>query len=305
MKKMMNAIQELTMSSQASLAEDAAPEEAGWDLIVLPHRGLLDLRLGEIWQYRDLLYMFVKRDFVTFYKQTVLGPIWFFVQPILTMLVYVLVFGRIANISTDGIPRPLFYLAGIVLWNFFADSFEKTSSVFLTNAQIFGKVYFPRLVVPLAMVLSGAMRFSIQFLLFAVCYAWYMTRGESIHPNAFLWAAPVSIVMMASLGFAFGLVVSALTTKYRDLRFLLKFGVQLLMYGTPIIYPMSILSEKVRLFLWWNPLSHWMELFKYGFLGAGSVSVAGLAYATAFTLLAVFVGLVLFSRTERSFMDTV
>jgi len=276
-----------------------------WDLVIQPKRHLLDINLKELWDYRDLLYMFVKRDIVTVYKQTVLGPIWFFVQPIMTTLVYLLVFGRIAKISTDGMPGILFYLSGIVMWNYFAESFNKTSSTFTANASIFGKVYFPRLIVPLSLVTSGLIKFLIQFSLFLAAFAYYLITTDMVQPNAWLLVTPYLVLLMAGMGVGFGIIFSSLTTKYRDLSFLIQFGVQLGMYGTPIIYPMSILSEKARAILWWNPIAHLIETLKYGFLGAGQASLAGIGYATCFTLIVLAFGIIIFNRTEQTFMDTV
>jgi len=290
-------------SPLATPSSDSAEET--WDLIIRPKRHLLDINLKEIWDYRDLLYMFVKRDIVTVYKQTILGPIWFFVQPIMTMLVYVVVFGNIAQISTDGIPAPLFYLSGITLWNYFADSFNKTSGTFVSNAGIFGKVYFPRLIVPLSVVTSNVIKFFIQFALFLVIWAWFLFTTDRIQPNAWLLSTAYCVLLMAGLGLGFGIIFSSLTTKYRDLTFLISFGVQLAMYATPIIYPMSMLSERYQRILWWNPISHIIEAFKYGFLGAGEASIPGLAYTTAFTLITLFLGVIIFNRTEQTFMDTV
>ena len=280
------------------------PDES-WDLIIQPKRHLLDVNLKELWDYRDLLYMFVKRDIVTVYKQTILGPIWFFVQPIMTMLVYVVVFGNIAKISTDGIPAPLFYLSGITLWNYFADSFNKTSTTFVANANIFGKVYFPRLIVPLSVVISNLIKFLIQLGLFLTIWTWYLSTTDVLNPNIWILSTIYCLVLMAGLGLGFGIIFSSLTTKYRDLTFLITFGVQLAMYATPIIYPMSTLSEKYQRVLWWNPISHIIEAFKYGFLGAGEASISGLTYATIFTITTLTFGVIIFNRTEQTFMDTV
>lgn len=270
-----------------------------------PKRHLLDINFKDLWDYRDLLFMFVKRDIVTIYKQTVLGPIWFFVQPIMTMLVYVVVFGNIAQISTDSIPAPLFYLSGIILWNYFSESFNKTSTTFTANAGIFGKVYFPRLIVPLSVVISNVIKFFIQFGLFLIVWGYFLASGADIHPNGWMFATAYCLLLMAGLGLGFGIIFSSLTTKYRDLTFLLAFGVQLAMYATPIIYPMSTLSEKYQRVLWWNPIAHIIETFKYGFLGAGQASIPGLAYTTAFTIFVLTLGVVIFNRTEQTFMDTV
>jgi lipopolysaccharide transport system permease protein len=282
-----------------------ASYEPEWDLVILPKRHLLDVNLKELWDYRDLLYMFVKRDIVTVYKQTILGPIWFFVQPIMTTIVFLFVFGRIAKISTDGIPGVLFYLAGIVMWNYFAESFTKTSVTFTANAGIFGKVYFPRLIVPLSLVVSGLIKFLIQFGLFLAAWCWYLSTTETIHPNIWLLSIGWLLLLMAGLGLGFGIIFSSLTTKYRDLTFMIQFGVQLTMYATPIIYPMSTLSPEARNILWWNPIAHIIETFKYGFLGSGEVSINGLIYTSTFTVLTLALGVIIFNRTEQTFMDTV
>jgi lipopolysaccharide transport system permease protein len=292
-------------SSHSPLATPVGEADEHWDLIIRPKRHLLDINLKEIWDYRDLLYMFVKRDIVTVYKQTVLGPIWFFVQPIMTMLTYVVVFGNIAKISTDSIPAPLFYLSGITLWNYFSESFNKTSGTFTSNAHIFGKVYFPRLIVPLSVVISNVIKFLIQFALFLILWIWYLATSDALHPNLWLLSTVYCLLLMAGLGLGFGIIFSSLTTKYRDLTFLIQFGVQLAMYATPIIYPMSTLSEKYQRVLWWNPISHIIEVFKYGFLGSGQASIPGLIYSTVFTLVTLVLGVIIFNRTEQTFMDTV
>lgn len=294
-----------TKPAKESNAEVVAEGDEQWDLVIRPKRHLLDVNLKEIWDYRDLLYMFVKRDIVTVYKQTVLGPVWFFVQPILTTVVFTIVFGNIAQISTDGLPAILFYLSGIVLWNYFAESFNKTATTFTTNAHIFGKVYFPRLIVPLSVVTSNLIRFFIQFGLFLAIWAYFLVSSDAVRPNLWVIAIGYCLLLMAALGLGFGIIFSSLTTKYRDLTFLIQFGVQLAMYGTPIIYPMSTLSERYQAVLWWNPIAHIIETFKYGFLGAGSVSLSGLAYAGAFTLVTLVLGILIFNRTEQTFMDTV
>lgn len=287
------------------LESEAANSDDSWDLIIRPQRHLLQVNLRELWDYRDLLWMFVKRDVVTVYKQTILGPIWYVAQPIMTMAVYVLVFGNIAKLSTDGIPQPLFYLAGIVMWNYFAESFNRTSTTFTQNAQIFGKVYFPRLLVPLALVVSGLIKFLIQLCLFSLVLLYFFTTTQTVSPNAWILLIPYLVILMAGLGLGFGIIFSSLTTKYRDLTFLIQFGVQLLMYATPVIYPMSTLNPTLRNYLWWNPLSHLLEGFKYAFLGAGDISIAGLVYTTAFTTALLCSGILIFNRTEQNFMDTV
>lgn len=294
----------LTEDRPVSALKMAALPES-WDLVIRPKRHLLDLNFKEVWDYRDLLRMFVARDIVTVYKQTVLGPVWFVVQPLLTMAVYVLVFGNIAKLSTDGIPGPLFYMAGIIMWNYFAESFAKTSTTFKDNAQIFGKVYFPRLIVPLSLVVSGMIKFLIQLGMFLAIYAWFLFSSDVLRPNLWILSVLPLVLVMAGLGLGFGVLFSALTTKYRDLTFVIQFGVQLLMYATPVIYPMSTLSPRMQSVLWWNPISHLIECFKYGFLGVGQVSVAGLVYAAGFTLASLILGLIIFNRTEQTFMDTV
>jgi len=276
-----------------------------FDNIIQPRKNLLDLRLKELIRYYDLLVLFVKRDIVVTYKQTILGPLWFFIQPILTTLVFTVVFGNIAGISTDGIPQPLFYMSGIVIWNFFADCFMKTSNTFVTNAGLFGKVYFPRIIQPLSVVISNGLKFLIQFGLFLILYAYYLIKGVPVAPNGYILLFPFLLVLMALLGLGFGLIFSSLTTKYRDLTFLIQFGVQLLMYATPIIYPLSEIPEKYRFLIWGNPVSHIIETFKYSFLGQGMFTLAGLLYSTVFTLVILFIGIIIFNKTEKTFMDTV
>lgn len=278
-----------------------------YDLIIRPKRHAFDINFKEIWQYRDLLYMFVKRDVITVYKQTVLGPIWFIVQPILTTLIYIVVFGNIAQISTDGQPMALFYLSGIVIWNYFAESFNQTSDTFSQNAAIFGKVYFPRLIMPLSKVVSGLIKFFIQLAFFMVVYAWYLVQGEaSVQPNWTLALIPVYILIMAMMGMGAGILFTSMTTKYRDLKFLITFGVQLLMYATPVIYPMSTIPEgMMKKFIMANPLSPIVESFKYAFLGSGEFSWYTLGYSAAFTAILLIVGIVVFHKTERNFIDTV
>lgn len=279
--------------------------EEKWDTIIEPKRHLLDLKLNQLSRYRDLLWMFIKRDIIVVYKQTVLGPLWFFIQPIMTTLIYVFVFGNIANISTDGIPKPLFYLSGIVLWNYFSECFMRNADTFSTNSEIFGKVYFPRLITPLSLIFSNAIKFLIQFGLFLAVYTYFLVQGATVFPRMELFTLPFLILLMAFMGLGFGLIFSSMTTKYKDLKFLIQFGVQLLMYATPIIYPMSTLPAKFQAILWWNPITHIMEAFKFGFLGQGSFSLVGLAYSTLFTLLLIIFGTIIFNKTEQTFMDTV
>lgn len=241
--------------------------------IIKPKGKLFEIDFKEIWRYRDLLVMFIKRDIVTQYKQTILGPTWYFIQPALTTIMYMVVFGGIAGISTDGLPQPLFYLAGIVLWQYFSECLNKTSATFTQNQHIFGKVYFPRLISPLSNVLSNLVRMSIQFLLFLIVYVYYVAVGVDVMPNAYALLLPLLIVMLAGLSLGFGIIISSMTTKYRDLTILFTFIVQLWMYATPVIYPLSTISnEKIRMLMGINPLTSIFEAFKYGMLGVGQFS---------------------------------
>ncbi|WP_020157546.1 ABC transporter permease [Methylobacter marinus] len=277
-----------------------------YNIDIKPKKHLLKINFKEIWFYRDLLYMFVKRSIITVYKQTILGPIWFIVQPIMTTGMYMLVFGRIANISTDGLPQILFYLSGIVIWNYFHECFNQTAHTFNQNAQIFGKVYFPRLIIPFAEVLSGLIKFFIQLAIFIIIYLYFLYSGNTtIQPNWTLALVPVYIVLMAGIGLAAGLIFSSLTTKYRDLNHLLTFGIQLLMYATPVIYPVSTVPEKYKIFIQANPLTPVLEGFKYAFLGAGHFSWQALAYSGGFMTILLFMGIIIFHQTERNFIDTV
>ncbi len=276
-----------------------------WTTIIKPKNRLLQVDFGEIWQYRDLLTMFIKRDIVTQYKQTILGPAWYFIQPALTTIIYMVVFGEIAKISTDGLPQPLFYLAGIVCWQYFSDCITKTSATFTTNQNIFGKVYFPRLIVPLATISSNLVRMGIQFLLFTAVYVYYIVIEVNVAPNLYVLLIPVLIVMLAGLALGFGMIISSLTTKYRDLTILFTFVVQLWMYATPVIYPLSTMSPKMQMIMSVNPLTSVIETFKYGTLGVGTFSWGSLAYSFVFMLVLLSIGIVVFNKVQRSFMDTV
>ena len=274
--------------------------------IIKPKGKLFEIDFKEIWRYRDLLVMFIKRDIVTQYKQTILGPTWYFIQPALTTIMYMVVFGGIAGISTDGLPQPLFYLAGIVLWQYFSECLNKTSATFTQNQHIFGKVYFPRLISPLSNVLSNLVRMSIQFLLFLIVYIYYVAVGVDVMPNAYALLLPLLIVMLAGLSLGFGIIISSMTTKYRDLTILFTFIVQLWMYATPVIYPLSTISnEKIRMLMGINPLTSIFEAFKYGMLGVGQFSWGGLGYSFGFMVVLLLVGVVVFNKVQRSFMDTV
>jgi lipopolysaccharide transport system permease protein len=264
-----------------------------------------DIDFKAIWQYLYLLLLFVRRDFVAVYKQTILGPIWFFVQPVLTTITFTFIFGNFAKISTDGIPPIIFYLSGLTFWNYFASCLQATSNTFVNNAGMFGKVYFPRLISPLSVIVSNLIKFGIQFLLFLAVFFYYWWHGDII-PNWTIALLPIYIVMMAGLGLGFGIIISSLTTKYRDFRFIVGFGVQLLMYASPIIYPFSILSEKMRFILnIANPMSSIIEAVKFGFLGEGVFDVVFLSISFLYMIIILAIGLILFNRVEKSFMDTV
>lgn len=282
-------------------------DDSGWSMVIKPQTSLFSVDFAELWRYRDLCFMFVRRDIVTIYKQTILGPLWFFIQPILTTIMYMVVFGGIAGISTDGLPQPLFYLSGICLWQYFADCLNKTSTTFRTNANVFGKIYFPRLVVPLATVISNLVRLLIQMLLFLAVYLYYLFVAKTpVHPNALVMLTPLLILLLAGLGLGFGLVFSSFTTKYRDLTYLLSFFVQLWMYATPVIYPLStITSHKVRMVMLANPVTAIIETFKYGVLGVGSFSWSAFGYSAAFCAVLLSFGIIIFNHTQRRFIDTV
>lgn len=273
--------------------------------VIKPKNKLFEVDFKEIWRYRDLYSMFVKRDIITQYKQTILGPTWFFIQPALTTIMYMVVFGGIAGISTDGLPQPLFYLAGIVFWQYFSDCLNKTSSTFTANQGIFGKVYFPRMIVPLATVTSNLVRMGIQFLLFIAVYIYYIIIGVDVAPNIYVLLLPLLILMLAGLALGFGIIVSSLTTKYRDLTILFTFFVSLWMYATPVIYPLSTMSEKRQWIMALNPVTGIMEAFKYGALGVGTFDWGMLAYSFGFMVVLLAVGIVVFNKVQRSFMDTV
>lgn len=266
---------------------------------------VFDLRLKDVWAYRDLLWLMVRRDFVALYKQTILGPLWFIIQPLFTIVIYTIVFGKIAGISTEGLPRPVFYMAGITIWNYFADCLLKTSGVFRDNAGVFGKVYFPRLVVPVSAVISNMVRFGIQVLLFLGFVFYYHMNGMALHINVYAWLFPYLVLLSALLGMGCGMIISALTTKYRDLSFLVSFGMQLLMYATTVIYPLSAAPGKYKWIIMMNPVTAIIETFRYGFLGSGSFSWSLLGYASAFTVVVLFAGIVVFTKVEKNFIDTV
>lgn len=276
-----------------------------WTLVIRPKRKWLDIDLKGIWRYRDLYLMYVKRDIVVVYKQTILGPLWFLVQPVLTTVMYMFVFGGLAGIPTDGVPQPLFYMSGILLWNYFNASFMRSSNVFVVNAYVFGKVYFPRLIVPLSGITSELVKFGIQLLLFVCMYVFFFVRGADLHVRWTLCLFPFLVFLTALHAMSWGLIVSALTTKYRDLAQLVSFGTQLFMYATPVVYPLSASPERYHWLLAANPLTPVFETFRYSCMGCGSPDCGGLLYSTAFLAVTLFVSVVTFNRTERNFMDTV
>ena len=274
--------------------------------VIKPMSSLLQLNLKDIWHYRDLMMMYVKRNIVTVYKQTILGPLWLIVQPVLTTIMFMFVFGNLAGLSTDGIPGALFYFAGLILWNYFSQCLTGTSGVFIANQGVFGKVYFPRIVVPLATTISNLIQFLIQFVVFVILYVYYyITMDVPIVPNVYVLLLPLLVLLCAGLSLGFGIIFSSLTTKYRDLVFLLQFGVQLWMYATPIIYPLnSIPVDKQWIFLL-NPVTYVIETFKFGAFGVGVFSWTALIYSFVFMLLLLLFGIIIFNRIEKSFMDTV
>ncbi|WP_226063799.1 ABC transporter permease [Kaistella polysaccharea] len=275
-----------------------------WTETIESSHSLFDLKLREVWRYKDLVYMFVKRDFISSFKQTILGPIWFFINPIFTTIVYLVVFGNIANLSTDGAPKILFYLAGVTLWNYFSSCLTGASNVFTSNAGIFGKVYFPRLVMPLTIVISNLMRFGVQMLLFIAVFLYYYFQGQ-VQPNIWILATPFLILLMAAFALGMGMIFSSLTTKYRDVQMLLGFGVSLFMYVTPVIYPLSALPERFKGIAYYNPLSGIFECFKYGWMGVGEFSGTMLLISSVIIFVLLAIGTVIFNKVEKGFMDTV
>lgn len=276
-----------------------------WTLVVKPKTNWFNFNYRELWHYRDLIMLFVRRDFVSVYKQTILGPLWYILQPILTAITYSIIFGRIANISTGELPKLVFYLSGVTMWNYFSECLNKTSNTFISNASIFGKVYFPRLTVPISITISNLITFMIQFLLFIAILLFYYPGSTSIHPNRYMLLLPVFVMIMAGMGLGFGIIISSVTTKYRDLRFLISFGVQLLMFATPVIYPLSSLSAKVKGIILLNPLSSVIEAFRYAFTGSGELHWGYLAYSFVFMTVMMITGVLMFNKVEKSFMDTI
>lgn len=279
--------------------------ENNWDLIITPRKKWYDLQLRQVWQYRDLISLFVQRDLVSRYKQTILGPIWFLIQPLFTSIIYTVVFGQIANLPTDGLPQMLFYMSGNVMWNYFQGCLNGTSNTFISNAGIFGKVYFPRLVTPISIVISNLISFAIQFVFFLAFWLFFFMRGSAISLTSWAFTLPLLVLLMAGLGLGFGIIISSMTTKYRDLSYLVGFGVGLWMYITPVIYPVSAIPERWRWLATFNPISPVIETFRAGFLGAGQSSWLRLGYSFVFMLVVLFIGIVIFNRVEKTFIDTV
>ena len=283
-------------------------EDEQWTEVIEPKPNLLNLHLTELWKYRDLVLMFVRRDFVTYYKQTILGPLWFFIQPLLTTVTYMIIFGRIAKLSTDGVPMILFYLSGITIWNYFSETLLKTATVFKDNAQMFGKVYFPRLTMPFSIVLSNLIRFGVQFLLFIIVWCFYYFTSNKVHPNFYILLVPVLVFLMGILALGMGMIVSSLTTRYKDLIFLLTFGIQLMMFATPVIYPLSEVQNThklIRYIIVGNPVTPIVEAFRFAFLGSGSFNWWYLLYSLFVTLVVLFSGTIVFNRIEKTFADTI
>jgi lipopolysaccharide transport system permease protein len=281
-------------------------QEEQWTEVIEPHTRLLDLRLGDVWRYRDLVMMFVRRDFVANYKQTILGPLWFIIQPLLTTITFTFIFGNVAKLTPKGIPGLIFYMAGTTVWSYFSQSLTAVATVFTTNAAIFGKVYFPRLTMPLSIIISNLVRFGIQLALFLVFWVYYLITTDSLHPNWTMALTPLLVVLMGLLSMGLGIIFSALTTKYRDLALLLTFGVQLMMYAAPIVYPLSeITDSRLRLLVMANPITPVVETFRYAFLGSGLFSWAALVYSAIVTVLILSVGTIIFNKVEKNFTDTV
>jgi lipopolysaccharide transport system permease protein len=276
-----------------------------WTEEIKSQSSIFSVNYKEVWHYRDLLLMLVKKDYVTFYKQTILGPIWFFIQPILTTLIYVLIFGKIAKLSTDGAPQIAFYLSGVTIWNYFSESLTKTSTVFRDNAAVLGKVYFPRLIMPLSIVVSGLMKFAIQFALFIAVVMYYTFAENTLHPNIWLLATPFLVLLMAAFSLGLGMIFSSLTTKYKDLVFLLTFGIQLFMFATPVVYSVSSIPADRQWIVNLNPLTGIFECFRYGFLGTGSFTPETLIMSTGIIAVILLLGVLIFNKVEKSFMDTV
>lgn len=276
-----------------------------WDYIIYPKKGWFDIDLADLYKYQELIFMFIKRDFVTFYKQTILGPLWYIIQPLVNTFIFTIIFGKVAKISTEGIPPFLFYMAGTVCWGYFATCLNTTSNTFVKNVNIFGKVYFPRLVVPIASVIVSLLQFVIQFLIFLGFFIYYILQGIDIQLTFMVFLLPLILFQMAVMGLGFGILISSFTAKYRDLTFAMTFIVQVWMYVTPVVYPLSVIPEKYRLLAALNPMTSIVECFRNVFLGVSSIEPIHIAISVATTIIVFFVGVVMFSRVEKTFMDTV
>ena len=279
--------------------------EQTWKKVIEPKTSMLDLKLGELVQYRDLIWMFVKRSFKSQYKQTILGPMWFIINPLITSVLFTVVFGGIAKISTDGVPQFLFYMAGNTAWSYFATCITTTSTTFTANASVFGKVYFPRMVMPVSTVIFSLLSFLIQLVMMVGFMLYFMAIGENVEPNGYIALVPLMVLHMAAMGLGFGIIISSLTTKYRDLSILVGFGVQLWMYITPIVYPVSTLSDKAKSIIMLNPMAPIINNFKYAFLGCGQMEWGYWGISAIVTLVVLFIGIIIFNRVEKTFMDTV
>lgn len=280
-------------------------EEPEWTEIIEPYGHVFDLKLRELWKYRDLIYLFVHRDFVAQYKQTILGPAWHFIQPLFTTIIFTIIFGKIAKIPTDGVPPFIFYMSGIVIWTYFSSVLTSTTGTFTRNAGLFGKVYFPRLAVPVAHVISRFIAFLVQYVFFLLFLGYFSWKGSDINSNILVLLTPLLLLMMASLGFGMGMIISSLTTRYRDLNVLVAFGVQLLMYASPVIYPLSVIPEKWKFWISLNPVAPIIEVFRYSYLGSGSVDLIMLGVSSLVITIILFIGIIMFNKTERTFLDTV
>lgn len=285
--------------------EIESSNQENWSLVIRPQRAWWDLRLGELWRYRDLIQLLVWRDFVAYYKQTILGPLWYIIQPVITTVVFTIIFGNIAKLSTDGLPPFLFYMAGSIVWGYFSTCLVSTSNTFAANAGIFGKVYFPRLSMPISVVISNMITFSIRFVIFLLFVAYFKLAGADVHPSLWILTLPLLAFIMAFMGLGLGIIVSSLTTKYRDLQQLVGFGVQLLMYATPVIYPLSSIEGGWRWLILANPMTPIVEVFRLAFLGVSDIDPVWLLYSTAFTIIIFLAGVLIFNHVETTFMDTV
>lgn len=286
-------------------AEKMTGNNEKWSLVLRPKTDWLEINYRELWKYRDLVILFIKRDFVTFYKQTILGPIWYVLQPLMSTIAFTVVFGRIAGLSTDGLPQPLFYMSGIVVWSYFSDALTNTSNTFLQNTHIFSKIYFPRLLVPISVVFSSMIKLTIQFGLFVIVFGYYWTLEQSILPSPFVFLLPLLFFQMAALSLGCGILISSMTTKYRDLNFVISFGVQLWMYATPIVYPLSQVPDKYRLLFDLNPMTAIVTNFRYLAFSRGQFDVIATAASVSITLIILMAGTIFFNRVEKNYLDTI